>query len=91
VPPLLLKPIEAHLLVETQKQTLEAQQKELKDWHKILQIRVVQKLQFLNNFCLKTAKCGAFCKTCSITNRVIEQVHYPRTFCFPMIFPSADR
>jgi hypothetical protein len=23
---------------------------------------------------LKTAKCGAFCKTCEITNRVIEQV-----------------
>ncbi|MDR0722642.1 MAG: DUF4469 domain-containing protein [Treponema sp.] len=38
-------------------------------------IRVVQKPQFLNNFRLKTAKCGAFCKTCSITNRVIEQVH----------------
>jgi hypothetical protein len=30
-------------------------------------IRVVQKPQFLNNFRLKTAKCGAFCETCSIT------------------------
>jgi IS30 family transposase len=36
--------------------------------------RVVQKLQFLNNNRLKTAKCGAFCKTCSRTNRVLEQV-----------------
>jgi hypothetical protein len=27
-----------------------------------LSIRVVQKLKFLNNFRLKTAKCGAFCK-----------------------------
>jgi hypothetical protein len=41
-----------------------------------LYYRVVQKLQFLNNFRLKTAKCRAFCKTCSITNRVIEQVLY---------------
>jgi hypothetical protein len=38
--------------------------------------RVVWKLQFPNNFRLKTAKCGVFCKTCSITNRVIEQVQY---------------
>jgi hypothetical protein len=43
-------------------------------------IRVVQKpqpfgLKFLNNFRLKTAKCGAFCKICSIINRVIEQVN----------------
>jgi IS30 family transposase len=36
--------------------------------------RVVQKLQSLNNNRLKTAKCGAFCKTCSRTNRVLEQV-----------------
>jgi hypothetical protein len=43
--------------------------------------RVVQKPQFLNNFRLKTAKCGAFCETCSITRtrqgsvkQVIEQV-----------------
>jgi hypothetical protein len=36
--------------------------------------RVVRKLQFLNNFRLKTAKCIAFCKTCSTTNRVAEQV-----------------
>jgi hypothetical protein len=39
-------------------------------------IKVVQKPQFLNNFRLKTAKCGAFCKTCERTNRVIEQVNY---------------
>jgi hypothetical protein len=36
--------------------------------------RAVQKLQFLNNNRLKTAKCGAFCRTCSRTNRVLEQV-----------------
>jgi hypothetical protein len=41
--------------------------------------RVVQKLQFLNNNHLKTAKCGAFCKTCSIINRVIEQVQYRKS------------
>jgi hypothetical protein len=39
-------------------------------------IRVVQKLQFLNNNRLKMAKCGAFCRTCSRTNRVLEQVYY---------------
>jgi predicted secreted acid phosphatase len=39
-----------------------------------LENRVVQKLQFLNNFRLKIAKCGAFCRTCSRTNRVLEQV-----------------
>jgi hypothetical protein len=38
-------------------------------------IRVVQKLQFLNNNRLKTAKCRAFCRTCSRTNRVLEQVY----------------
>jgi hypothetical protein len=38
--------------------------------------RVVQKLQFLNNNRLKTAKCGAFCKTCLTTNRVVKQVEY---------------
>jgi hypothetical protein len=36
--------------------------------------RVVQKLKFLNNNRLKMAKCGAFCRTCSRTNRVFEQV-----------------
>jgi hypothetical protein len=36
--------------------------------------RVVRKPQFPNNSRLKTAKCTAFCKTCEITNRVIEQV-----------------
>jgi hypothetical protein len=37
--------------------------------------RVVQKLQFLNNFRLKTAKCRAFCETCERTHKVLEQVH----------------
>jgi hypothetical protein len=36
--------------------------------------RVVEKLQFLNNNRLKPAKCGAFCKTCLTTNRVVKQV-----------------
>jgi hypothetical protein len=35
---------------------------------------VVQKLQFLNNFRLKPAKCQAFCKTCETANRAVEQV-----------------
>jgi uncharacterized membrane protein len=39
-------------------------------------IRVFQKLQFLNNNHLKMAKCKAFCRTCSRTNRVLEQVYY---------------
>jgi site-specific DNA-methyltransferase (adenine-specific)/modification methylase len=38
-------------------------------------IRVVQKLKFLNNFRLKTAKCRAFCATCERTHKVLEQVH----------------
>jgi hypothetical protein len=38
--------------------------------------RLVQKLQFLNKFRLKTAKCLAFCEACEITNRVIEQAQY---------------
>ena len=38
--------------------------------------RVVRKLQFLNKFRLKTAKYEVFCKTCSTTNRIAEQVHY---------------
>jgi murein DD-endopeptidase MepM/ murein hydrolase activator NlpD len=38
--------------------------------------RVVRELQFPNNNRLKTAKCGAFCGTCSRTNRVPEQVRY---------------
>jgi hypothetical protein len=29
--------------------------------------RVVQKLQFLNKFRLKTAKCRAFCETCKLS------------------------
>ncbi|MDR2701789.1 MAG: Rpn family recombination-promoting nuclease/putative transposase [Spirochaetaceae bacterium] len=36
--------------------------------------RVVQKLQFLNNFLIKTAKYAVFCLTCSRTNRGLEQV-----------------
>jgi hypothetical protein len=36
--------------------------------------RVIQKLQFLNNNRLNPAKCGAFCKTCLTTNRVVKQV-----------------
>ena len=36
--------------------------------------RVVRKLQFLNNFHLKTAKYEVFCKTCETTDRVVEQV-----------------
>jgi putative two-component system response regulator len=43
VPPLLLKRIEVHLLVETQKQTLEAQQKGLKDFNDNLQKMVDEK------------------------------------------------
>jgi hypothetical protein len=37
-------------------------------------IRVVQKLQFLNNFRLKTAKCRAFCETCVRINKILEQI-----------------
>jgi putative two-component system response regulator len=43
VPPLLLKRIEVHLLVETQKKTLEAQQKELKNFNDNLQKLVDEK------------------------------------------------
>jgi hypothetical protein len=42
----------------------------------ICSIRVVLKLQFLNNNRLKPAKCGAFCKTCLATNRVVKQAYY---------------
>ena len=38
-------------------------------------IRVVRKLQFQNNFLIKKAKYGVFCKACERTNRVLEQVH----------------
>jgi ribosomal protein L32 len=38
--------------------------------------RVVRKLQFQNNFLIKTAKYAVFCKTCERTNRVLEQVQY---------------
>jgi hypothetical protein len=41
-------------------------------WSKIN--RVVQKLQFMNKFRLKPAKCHAFCESCETTNRVVEQV-----------------
>jgi hypothetical protein len=39
-------------------------------------VRVVKKLKFLNNNRLKATKCGAFCRICSGTNRVLEQVYY---------------
>jgi hypothetical protein len=39
---------------------------------------------------LKTAKCGAFCKTCSITNRVIEQVQYTNSL-FTALFDNEDK
>jgi hypothetical protein len=42
--------------------------------------RVVQKLQFLNNFQIKPAKCRAFCETCETTNRVVEQVQYAESY-----------
>jgi hypothetical protein len=45
-------------------------------WNSCLEfIRVVQKLQFLNNNHLKMVKCRAFYRTCSRTNRVLEQVY----------------
>lgn len=34
---------------------------------------VVRKIQFLNNFRLKTVKCEVFCKGCEVTNLVPEQ------------------
>jgi hypothetical protein len=45
---------------------------------------VVQKLQFLNNFLIKSSFAGLSdfsprpknCKTCETTDRVVEQVHY---------------
>jgi DNA-binding CsgD family transcriptional regulator len=40
--------------------------------------RVVRKPQVFEQLPLKTAKCYAFCETCEITNRVIEQVQYIR-------------
>jgi hypothetical protein len=43
---------------------------------KIINIRVVWKLQVSEQLPQKTAKRGTFCKTCEITNRVSEQVHY---------------
>jgi hypothetical protein len=43
---------------------------------RLLLNRVVQKLQFLNNFRLKTAKCTAFAATCGRTHKVVEQVQY---------------
>jgi hypothetical protein len=45
------------------------------DFRELFYTRVVQKLQFLNNNRLKMAKCRAFCRTCSRTNRVLEQVY----------------
>ncbi|MDR2434215.1 MAG: response regulator [Treponema sp.] len=45
MPPLLLKRIEVHLLVESQKKTLESQQRELKDFNDNLQKMVDEKTQ----------------------------------------------
>jgi hypothetical protein len=46
----------------------------------VLKNRVVQKLQFLNKFRLKPAKCHAFCETCETANRAVEQVQYINRF-----------
>jgi putative two-component system response regulator len=57
MPPLLLKHIEVHLLVEAQKKTLEAQQKELKNFNDNLQKMVDEKtktVQELQDAILKT-------------------------------------